>query len=139
MPGTRFPAELHYWPSAYPLRARVAERRGEPVTISGRLPGVERIEVYLGSVADALARQPWLDRFPCVLRDVTPGCAIGGESWHVRDEAGHALPMSSGDHWRLLALSGGNPVALAGEWDGEGLLPLGVVADGAYAPLWGMS
>jgi hypothetical protein len=138
LPGTRFPAELHYWPSRYPLRARIAERRGEPAAIADSLPGVERIEAYLGTVAGALARQPWLDRFPCVLRNVTPGCATGGEGWHVRDGAGDALPLAGGEHWRLMALSGGNPVDLAGEWDGEALLPLGVLAEGAYAALWGV-
>jgi hypothetical protein len=40
-----------------------------------------------------------------------------------------------GDHWLLLALSGGHPVDVAGEWDGAAILPLGVVADGAYCVL----
>jgi hypothetical protein len=138
IPGTRLTAELHFWPGAYPLRARVAERRGEPAAHAGPLPGVEAVATYLASVADALAHQPWLDRFPCVLRDVIPGCAPRGAEWHVRDGAGHALPLAGADHWRLLALSGGHPVDLAGEWDGEALLPLGVVTEGAYAPLWGV-
>jgi len=138
VPGTRLPAALHYWPSAYPLRARIAERRGEPQPFPTRLPGAASIQAYLESVTDALARQPWLDRFPCVLRDVTPACAIGGGDWHVRDGAGDALPLAGGEHWRLLALSGGAPVDLAGEWNGEALLPLGVMAEGAYAPLWGV-
>ena len=57
-------------------------------------------------------------------------------------EAGTAL-FTSG-HWlwseslRLLALSGGAPVDLAGEWDGERLLPLGAVVDGRYEVLWGV-
>jgi hypothetical protein len=139
VPGTRFAAELHFWPSAYPLRARLAERRAELSAISTRLAGAASIEAHLSTVADALMRQPWLDRFPCVLRDMVPGCAAGGKDWHVRDREGAALPLSGGEHWRLLALSGGFPVDLAGEWDGETLLPLGVMAEGVYAPLWGVS
>jgi hypothetical protein len=137
VPGTRFAAELHFWPSAYPLRARVAERRGDPALITHNLPGAETIAAYLLTVATALAHQPWLDRFPCVLRDVVPGCADGAE-WLVRDRDGAALPLAGGEHWRLLALSGGFPVDLSGEWDGATLLPLGVVAEGVYAPLWGV-
>jgi hypothetical protein len=46
-----------------------------------------------------------------------------------------ALRLAGSDHWKLLAISGGAPVDLAGEWDGDMVLPLGVVADGAYSRL----
>jgi len=52
--------------------------------------------------------------------------------WSVVDSVGAALPLSKGEHWRLLALSGGAPVDLAAEWDGESLRPLGAMAEGAY-------
>jgi hypothetical protein len=55
--------------------------------------------------------------------------------WHVRDTAGGALPLSRGDHWTLLALSGGAPLDLAGEWNGEALLPLGAIVSDTYYPL----
>jgi len=28
---------------------------------------------------------------------------------------------------------------LIGEWDGETLLPLGMIAEGIYTPLWGVN
>ena len=93
---------------------------------------VAKMSFWLAEPAHRAALEaPWLERFPCALSGVTPVCG-DGSAWLVRDGDGAALPLAPGEHWRLLALSGGAPVDLAGEWDGEALLPLGVVADGAY-------
>jgi hypothetical protein len=138
IPGSSFDAELHFYPGAYPLRARVAERTGEPVANHERLPGSESVEAFLRARADVISRQPWLDRLAGVLRDVTPVC-VSADSWWARDSSGVGLPLEGSDHWRLLALSGGNPVDLIGEWDGETLLPLGMIAEGIYTPLWGVN
>ena len=58
------------------------------------------------------------------LQAVTPTRV--GERWAVRDHAGHTLPLAPGfaHGWRLLALSGGLPLALFAEWNGTTLLPL---------------
>src|SRR4029077_7196588 len=71
-PGTRFEGALAFWRSAWPQRALVKERRADAGQVTGLpdLPGTDSIESFLSSVADALARQPWLDRFPCALRAV---------------------------------------------------------------------
>ena len=82
-----------------------------------------------------LARQPWMERFLCVLHNVTPICIDNGAAWYARDVGGAVLPLTKGEHWQLLALSGGHPVDLAGEWDGETLLPLGVLVDNTYIVL----
>jgi hypothetical protein len=150
VPGTQFSGELVYWPSAFPLRARVVARQAAVLPLASQEPGADDIVSFLGGVADALAKQPWLDRFPCLLHGVTPipwqgrddhgdhgDEAAGSQVWHVCDATGHALPLTAGDHWTLLSHSGGSPVDLAGEWDGEALLPLGVMAQGVYMPLWG--
>jgi hypothetical protein len=138
IPGSSFDAELHFYPGAHPLRARVAERAGEPAASHERLPGSESVESFLRARAEVISRQPWLDRLGCVLRDVTPVC-VAADSWWARDKSGVGLPLEGSDHWRLLALSGGNPVDLIGEWDGETLLPLGMIAEGIYTPLWGVN
>jgi hypothetical protein len=133
VPGTRMAADLAFWPSASPQRALVT-RRGAASPWSGPLPGHDTIAAFLASVADALARQPWLERFSCPLRGVTP--VVSGETWHVVDGAGEALPLKGPDHWRLLAVSGGAPVDVAGEWDGDRLLALGAAVEGRYEVLW---
>lgn len=130
-PGTRLAADLAFWPSAHPQRALLRERRGPPATFAAAPPGVANLATFLENFARATARQPWLDRDLAFLRGVVPIC--GDESvWRVRDADGAALPLAGGDHWCLLALSGGRPLDLAAEWDGEALKPLGALSDGAY-------
>ncbi len=129
--GVRQAARLVYWPGAYPQRALIGARQGAATALRDRLPGCDRLEDALHGTATALARQPWIDRFGYTLREVAPvRDAVRG--WSVVDAAGAALPLVKGEHWRLLALSGGAPVDLAAEWDGDALRPLGAMADGAY-------
>ncbi len=130
--GVRQPGELVFWPGAAKVRARFATRSGEATPVLGGIPGADGVETCFAGVAGALARQPWQERFLCALHGVT---VADGDRWYVRDGDGMALRLKAGDHWKLLALSGGRPVDFAGEWDGEVVLPLGVVADGAYSSL----
>lgn len=134
IPGTCQEAELAFWPGAYPLRARFVARHGTPAPFVSPLPGAETLEAALGGVARALACQPWLDHFPFALRGVMPSRDEEGR-WHVRDHTGAALPLSGGEHWPLLAHSGGAPCDLAGEWDGEAVRPLGAWCEGAFVAL----
>jgi len=129
--GVRQAARLVYWPGAYPQRALIDARRGASTALRDRLPGCDLVEDTLRGTATALANQPWLERFGYALREVVP-VRDAARGWSVVDAAGAALPLIKGEHWRLLALSGGAPVDLAAEWDGESLRPLGAMADGAY-------
>lgn len=134
-PGSQQEAELTFWPGAFPQRALMRARLGEIVPLKDHLPGVASIDTFLDAVAGSLARQPWLERFLALLRDVTPICAQEGTAWFMRDGEGRVLPLNGNDHWLLLALSGGYPVDLAAEWNGETLRPLGVMAAGEYTLL----
>ena len=131
IPGTAFEAELAFWPSASQLRALIHERRGAVERFAGPLPGHTQVGDFLAEVAQALSRQPWLDHFPCALAAATPVIAQD-ESWHVVDAECGSLPLRGSRHFKLLALSGGAPIGLAGEWDGETLAPLAAVAEGAF-------
>jgi SWIM zinc finger len=135
MPGVCQRAEVGFWPSAHPQRAYVLARQGDVRSITGPIPGAIAIEPFLASVAESLAQQPWQERFLAVLAQVTPQYDAATGAWHARDAQGAALPLTPGDYWLLLAVSGGHPVDLAGEWDGEQLRPLGTLAQGIYYPL----
>jgi uncharacterized Zn finger protein len=132
--GAHQEVDLAYWPGAYPQRAQVRARVGELAPFQGEWPGVDSIDEFLDGVASALGSQPWLERFLAQLRGVTPVCDSGGASWSVRDSAGRALHLAGSDHWQLLALSGGHPVDLVGEWRDGSLLPLGALVDWQYIP-----
>ena len=131
VPGTRLQAALVYWPSAYPLRALVRERTGQPSPIRCSLPHAIPIAQFLDQAAQALARQPWLDLLPCALRQAVP-LRDGEGHWWLRDQTGGALPMTNDEHWLLLAFSGGHPLDVVGEWDGAVVRPLATLVDGQY-------
>lgn len=133
--GSHQEADLAFWPGAYPQRAQVRSRTGEIASYQGEWSGVTSIDDFLNEVASALGCQPWLDYFLAQLHEVTPVCTNEGATWFVRDSSGRALPLAGNDHWLLLALSGGNPVHLIGEWSGGFLRTLGATVDGLYTPL----
>jgi SWIM zinc finger len=115
--GAELDLDLAFYPGALPLRTLAvttgAEHRAAP-------PAGQAIDGLLASWADALSRDPWLDIWPAVLSGVIPArtplpC--------VTDRAGAAVPLLR-ESWPLLALSGGAPLTLAGEWTPRGLWPL---------------
>lgn len=134
LPGQVIDADLAYYPSAAPLRAAVVENHTAPTSLS-RVAGYPSIPQAHGYYARALAANPWLNNYPLALLRVTPWQR--GGNWFVRDEANHALPLVPGfeQGWHLQALSGGRPLALFGEWNGEHLRPLTVAAEGRWLQL----
>jgi hypothetical protein len=142
LPGMTLDAELAFWPGAHPLRALVRERRGEmkPLARAAAGPSIEpSIDHFLQRHAEALARQPWLERVPAALGGVVPGLrgAPGDERFQVVDGEGRALPLAGRGHWKLFAVAGGHPIEVYGEWDGRALAPLGAFAGGAFHALGG--
>jgi SWIM zinc finger len=132
--GTVVEGELAFYPGAYPLRAVVRSRAGK-ATRAEELPGHGTLEAFLEHNSTATAGQPWLERLPVTLEAVVP--LLNGGRWLVRDRDGEVLTLAGGAYWTLLSLSGGHPVDLAAEWDGESLLPLGVVTGGTYRMIQG--
>lgn len=123
VPGTAFDGTLAFFPSAAPLRAIVKERTGT-VEWPAEL-GYAGISEAIAATAHADARMPWIETHPVLLREATPTSLT---PQHLRDAAGHSIPLSNRfrDRWRLLAMSGGAAVPLFGEWDGDALMPLTV-------------
>ncbi|WP_075793636.1 SWIM zinc finger family protein [Massilia putida] len=126
-PGTAFDGELCFYPSAYPLRAQI-RRQDEAWPLSADLEPSD-LDGLLGTYADALAAQPFLERHPVLLGGLVPDDADRGI---VRDAHGRriALHPAFRHPLHLLALSGGHPLTVCGEWDGRMLLPLSVWHDG---------
>ncbi|MEO0564412.1 MAG: SWIM zinc finger family protein [Chloroflexota bacterium] len=123
--GEAFEADVVFYPSAYPLRGVVKERR-ESTNPPPELPGYGALTDAIDAYAEALAHNPWTTQFPVAFREVVP--VRSGKTWQIVDEFGGVLPVSSEfkASWELFTISGGRPLWLFGEWDGSALHPLAV-------------
>jgi hypothetical protein len=124
-PGWAFEGEMLFTPSRYPLRAFLLEKSGEP---SNYQPiGGESILSSMENYGYALSQNPWISHFPFLLDDVIP--VRQEERWILREVNGRYLPLAQdfAHPWSLLAISGGNPIQVAGEWDGRSFHPTGAV------------
>lgn len=146
LPGTATELTLAFHPGAAPMRALVtdadvnavagvagvapvapAAAAGDP----GRAPWTDEWR----RVAERVAANPFAALHPVVLADATPVQAESGPQL-VAD--GRALPLrlADADWWSLMAVSGGHPLQVMGEWDGHRLGPLTAWAAGTGDPVW---
>ncbi len=129
-PGSVVEGKAHFYPSAVPLRAVLAPhsppRKDHGTKPSAHLP----LEQVWEEMLDCHARLPWLDRFPMALCSVVP--SRNTDRWVLRCER-LSLPMApfGQDGWDLLAVSGGHPIDVFGEWTGASLAPLACSAGDA--------
>ena len=131
VPGSCINAELVFFESAYPLRA-IVKTREDKLTRIDTMPGYSNISNMIQKYSQALASNPWIEQFPAPMRRIIP--VKHNDSWFIRDEDKHLLPVKSSfkNNWQLLALSGGYPIDIFGEWDGEYFLPLSVWGDNRF-------
>jgi len=127
--GQVLDAELVFFDGEPPIRALEKARHGsEPRRV--QLPEGGDITALQSSFATMLARNPYLERLPFVLAGVRPVLASDGRLL-LRDEAGRSVPVAPTckHQWELIALSGGRPLRLFGEWNGRVFDPYCVQQD----------
>ncbi|RJL34130.1 SWIM zinc finger family protein [Bailinhaonella thermotolerans] len=99
---------------------------------AGGAPAGTWVAELLDEHARAMAGDPWLEAWPAVLSGVTP---VDDGGWHLADPRGDALPVHGPPPWRLVAVSGGHPLTVAGEWTPDGFHPLSAWTPGEAVPL----
>ena len=137
LPGTTVEAELIFYPGNYPLRAAV-KKRANTSRLLKEIDGYATGEQLLMTYAGGLALNPWIEAMPAPMQTVVP--LRRGEHWFARDSNASLLSLRSDSTsgWKLLALSGGAPIMIFGEWNGRSLLPVSAWADGRHVELCGI-
>lgn len=132
LPGHRYQANAHFYPGTFPLRAIVVNPSHVPSADSpSHLFSMSNmVEHY----QQQLLQQPWLAERPYVLEKVIPRIT-GVHVFLHGDDTAIIASLSTQAKWQLLALSGGGPVTLFGEWNGELFHPRSVVAERKFFTL----
>lgn len=125
LPGALLQGALAFYPGAWPLRALFKDTP-QALAQSPPVTAASDIASALQSYSRALAHNPWLQRYPLSIQGVIP--------WSLKQQAGlrdqhkHDLPLAREFQgiWELLALSGGHPLTVFGEWRDNRWLPLAV-------------
>ncbi|MFF7484213.1 SWIM zinc finger family protein [Streptomyces luteogriseus] len=125
--GLALEAEVSAYPGAGRSRVALGEQFAPPAPAAIRPPGVTTSRAA-ARYGDALRDDPWLESVPVTLDRVVP--APDGDSWQLADaDEDAAVPLTPGARsrpglWRLVALSGGAPVKVFGEYGHQGFTPL---------------
>ncbi len=132
--GSAWLGEVYFFPGNEPLRALFPQPQPSRRPYDN-LRGLPSFSMLTDQFATTLGRQPWLVALPVLLDDVRPD--VQGEEAFLWDHTGQGLPFSlAGDAaWTLLALSGGRPLSVFGEWNGRMFQPLSAIAEGRVTAL----
>ncbi len=125
--GALLEGELIFYPSAFPLRALVAESLSNATGAASEIPGFDLLEKMATGYATAIGVQPWLLQFPVVLHQVRP--YRQKEQFRLTDNAGNSIPLTNTGNsgWSLLALSAGREITVFSEWNGSSMLVISVL------------
>ncbi|MFJ2816740.1 SWIM zinc finger family protein [Streptomyces sp. NPDC087294] len=125
--GLASDAEVAAYPGTGQLRGALGRQFAPPSPTSTRPPGVTTATAAARYGA-ALRDDPWLESVPVTLDRVIP--TPDGDAWHLADaDEDNALPLTPAARsrpglWRLVALSGGAPIKVFGEYGPQGFTPL---------------
>lgn len=132
--GAVFEADLYFFPGINPLRAVVGEFAFS-IEPFAALTGFSSVADLAQNYAQALSQNPFLSLSPFILSDF--GVILQEQRFYAIDQQRHYLPLSNQEekNWKLLALSGGEPIAFFAEWDGQVLNPLSLIQSSAVTKL----
>ena len=121
-PGNQFRGEVVYYPSAYLLR--VALRNFQSITEPFLVNGYADFDVFSKEYATALGNNPWLLVFPAILENVVP--IFDKNAFFLLDKNKKMLPLKTEEQtaWMTMALSGGQPITVFGEYENQVFVPL---------------
>lgn len=120
MVGAGVEAAVVFFPGASGLRALAVDPLGAP---GGPVWPQPALADEWQAMATRVAACPWVSLHPLTLTGAVP-LRAGERLLAVAGERALPLAIGDADTWSLLAASGGHPLQLFGEWDGQVLRPL---------------
>ena len=133
-PSSVLNGELVYFPSNQPTRAIIKKAERDLSSTVQRLDGMLGFETMLEKYAQAIAANPWAERIPVCISNLVP--QVSESTWMLRDSSDQVLGLHPNFRHvsSLLAVSGGHPITIFGEYDGQYFLPLMVFSgDGVFS------
>jgi hypothetical protein len=115
--GETLKGEVVFYPSATPLRGQLASRQAASANVAWPvLP--QGLEAALCAYETALARQPWLERWPLTASQLAVE-RVAAQQLVLAGENALALPLTPSQTDDLLPLVGVGPISALCTWDGR--------------------
>lgn len=130
MVGDLLQGDLTYYSNHYPQRAILENLKS--TVAPANIGAYTCIHDFLKAYSQAIAQNPWLVQFPIILSDIIPFLNERNELifTDIHQKIIVSNTISQANLWKILAVSGGQPITIFGEWDGMGFEPLSMVTDG---------
>jgi hypothetical protein len=123
--------ELVFYPANFRQRATFKTFQNLPNYNSiKKLRAYPKITLFFDDYARAIAKNPWLIVFPVALENVIP--QYHEEQLILIDQSLQYIPakvLNETAVWQLIAISGGHPIAVFGEWEKGNLTILSVYSE----------
>ena len=118
-----------FYSTTYSQRAVPIELTSASLYTHFKLNYYNAIGELLDAYGQALAQHPWLESFPAALQGIS--VVMKDDNLILIDQEQQCLPLTANLSetaiWQILAISGGHPIDLFGEWDGLYFEPLSLL------------
>lgn len=125
--GSILKGMLHFYPSSFPIRA-IVRLPFDIINVPQPLSGFSDFKKFTTAYSKALVANPWLLDFPACFENVTP--VKKKNQLFILDKNNLQLEVLNQNGWKILAMSGGYPIKIFGEWAGDIFIPLSAESEG---------
>ena len=133
--GSSVNGEMVFYPFAYKLRAQLRTPYEINSESKNVLQGFLDFNFFAKEYSKALFSNPWLLDIPACFENVIP--LLKKDKLFLIDQNKKQIEVLDRNQlgWKLLALSGGHPISVFGEWTGNIFVPLSAEAEGRLVEL----
>ena len=124
--GGIYRATMHFYPSAYPLRAITEEVKLLENTTHHPKNGYLSIQKFLTHFAEAKVLNPFLQNFPVLLHRLIAVMEQKKLLLVDKDRQTIEVKCSMDSAWKMIAFGGGGEMTFFGEWNDGAMHPLAI-------------